>query len=185
MSLTNEFLYITPDKPVANAYGAADTDLTFLTFGTPTLQGTGNTELDLSPDTITFVISGVPNDIQVTLRTETLLPRGVHVFDELGIVDEYVNAVNFTGLSVQASYPNPNEVLDVQVAINQDEADKHYTLSFTITTSLVIIHNLNKYPNVSVFDNLNQLVTVDISYDSLNQCTLTWNNPLAGKAVFN
>lgn len=64
--------------------------------------------------------------------------------------------------------------------------DKHFTFEQAIPAmSWVIVHNLNKYPSVSVTDSAGSEVICEVEYDSLNQVTLTMSAAFAGKAYLN
>jgi hypothetical protein len=47
----------------------------------------------------------------------------------------------------------------------------------------VINHNLNRYPNVTLFDNTNTLFLTDIIYSSLNVVTVVNSVPITGTAI--
>jgi len=49
----------------------------------------------------------------------------------------------------------------------------------------VITHNLAKFPAVSIVDSNNIEVVAAITYNSINQCTLTFSSVFTGKAFFN
>lgn len=49
----------------------------------------------------------------------------------------------------------------------------------------VIVHNLNKYPSVSVIDSAGTEVIGDIFYDNMNQVTITFKGAFKGKATLN
>ena len=47
-------------------------------------------------------------------------------------------------------------------------------------------HNLNKYPAVSVFESgTNNEIFAEVTYNSLNQCTLTFTDLITGTVTFN
>ena len=46
-------------------------------------------------------------------------------------------------------------------------------------------HNLGKYPAVSIIDGTSETIICEVVYDSLNVCTLTFNEQFTGKAIFN
>ena len=50
---------------------------------------------------------------------------------------------------------------------------------------IFVNHNLNKYPAVSVVDSTLDEVQCEVEYNSLNQCTLTFNDQFTGQAIFN
>lgn len=49
----------------------------------------------------------------------------------------------------------------------------------------VIVHNLNKYPTVSVIDSSGSEVIGEVSYDNINQVTITFKGAFKGKATLN
>lgn len=64
--------------------------------------------------------------------------------------------------------------------------DKHYPHIQAIPSATwVVVHGLNKYPAVTVVDSSGQQVTGDVTYDSLDQVTLTFVGAFSGKAYFN
>lgn len=88
-----------------------------------------------------------------------------------------VGSTNFTQdtISVALDYEyvqeqvRENYVHDQQVASN----------------SWVVPHSLNKFPSVSIVNTANQVVVGDITYNSLNQLTITFTSPISGKAYIN
>ena len=51
---------------------------------------------------------------------------------------------------------------------------------------LLITHNLNKFPAVSVFeDGTQKEIFGEVTYNNLNQCTLTFTSLVTGTATFN
>ena len=64
--------------------------------------------------------------------------------------------------------------------------DKNYVANLTPSnTTFVVNHNLNKYVSVSVVDGNNLEIGCEVEYNSLNQCTLTFNDQFTGQAFFN
>ena len=49
----------------------------------------------------------------------------------------------------------------------------------------IIVHNLNKYPAVSVIDSSGSEVIGEVTYDSINQITITFKGAFKGKATLN
>jgi len=52
-------------------------------------------------------------------------------------------------------------------------------------TVWVIIHNLGRFPSVTVVDTLNQVVVGNIVYNNANMLTITFNSAFAGYAYLN
>ena len=49
----------------------------------------------------------------------------------------------------------------------------------------IIVHNLNKYPAVSIIDSAGDEVEGNVHYDSLNQVTITFIGSFKGTATLN
>jgi len=47
-----------------------------------------------------------------------------------------------------------------------------------------ITHNLNFYPNIMIQDNFDTILECEVTYNSLNDVTLTFSAPSQGKAHF-
>lgn len=64
--------------------------------------------------------------------------------------------------------------------------DKTYTHTQSVPASTwTVEHDLNKLPSVHVFDSTGEEVYGDISYDDLDNVTLTFSGAFSGKAIFN
>ena len=64
-------------------------------------------------------------------------------------------------------------------------ADTHIYEQGVASDEWVIVHNLNKYPSVTVVDSAGTVVLTAVSYDSENQCTIRMNGAFKGKAYLN
>jgi len=49
----------------------------------------------------------------------------------------------------------------------------------------VVVHNMNKYPSVSVVDSAGTVIEPDIQYDDPSQLTILFGSPTSGKAYLN
>jgi len=67
------------------------------------------------------------------------------------------------------------DVADLNYVHNQTEASDEW----------VIVHNLNKYPAVSIIDSAGDEVEGNVHYDSLNQITITFVGSFKGTATLN
>lgn len=75
-----------------------------------------------------------------------------------------------------------NKTLDDLGIVN----DKTYFHNQTVASDTwVIIHNLNKYPSVTVLNSANEEVIGDIVYDNANQVTISFIGAFKGKATLN
>jgi len=63
--------------------------------------------------------------------------------------------------------------------------DKNYSVDFTMSSTVSILHNLNKYPSVTVFDSAGDEVEGSVSYNNLNSVTVTFSAPFSGKVICN
>lgn len=64
-------------------------------------------------------------------------------------------------------------------------SDANYTQAFTALSTVVVPHNLGKYPSVSVMDSAGDEVSGDIVHDSANQLTMTFTSPFTGTIICN
>ncbi len=66
-----------------------------------------------------------------------------------------------------------------------DNIDSTYTKSFTNVCIVVVEHYLGKYPTVTVKDEQGNEIEVDVDYNSLDVCTLSWNGLASGTVTCN
>jgi len=67
-----------------------------------------------------------------------------------------------------------------------DSDDKTFVFDQVVPAATwVIVHNLNKFPSVSVVDTANTSGFGAVEYDSANQLTITFSGAFAGKAYLN
>lgn len=97
--------------------------------------------------------------------------------------------ITFTNTNPQFTLkPVAPEPIDISVTPAIIVAGLSTTFTWTQTIALsvwTIPHNLNKYPSVSVVDNLGNLITPDISYVDSNIVQVTHGSAFAGKAYLN
>jgi len=68
----------------------------------------------------------------------------------------------------------------------EEYGDKNYLYQQDVPSAeWVVMHNLNKFPSVSIVDSANREVVGQVTYDTLNQATITFSAPFSGKAFFN
>lgn len=66
------------------------------------------------------------------------------------------------------------------------ETDANYTHKQTeASNEWIIVHNLNKYPSVSIIDSAGDEVIGNVHYDSSNQVTITFTGAFKGTATLN
>ncbi len=83
--------------------------------------------------------------------------------------------VNFT-LAAVTTYIEDNATIFTATYVHNQ---------ISASTTWTILHNLSKFPSVSVVDTAETVVIGEIKYDSLNQITLTFSAAFAGKAYLN
>lgn len=119
-------------------------------------------------------------------------PSNWAVFKWVGSVESPEYGDDFYTISLE--YVNSTGALEKNkdyfitlIAYDYEEfADKNYVYVQNVSSAMWIVnHNLNKYPSVSVVDSAGSTVVGDVSYDTLNQVTLTFSAPFSGKAFFN
>lgn len=68
----------------------------------------------------------------------------------------------------------------------QEQVRENYVHDQQVASSTwVVPHALNKFPSVSIVNTANQAVVGDITYNSLNQITITFTSQISGKAYIN
>ena len=69
---------------------------------------------------------------------------------------------------------------------NDGAGDKTYAHQQDLASDTwVAVHNLEKYPCVTIVDSGGTTVGGTVRYDSINQVTITFNAPFSGDAYFN
>lgn len=64
-------------------------------------------------------------------------------------------------------------------------ADKNFTYSFTNQSSITIVHNLNKYPSVSIMDSAKDEVEGDVRFIDLNTIEIAFSASFSGMVTLN
>lgn len=84
----------------------------------------------------------------------------------------------FYGFAVYPGFVNPN--------IDPNAGDKNFVYTQAVASTLWNIeHNLDKFPSVSVVDDDNNQVYGSVTYNTVNDLTITFTAPFAGKAYLN
>lgn len=78
-----------------------------------------------------------------------------------------------------------NDDYDFDYASPSSLADKNYVQNFTTTNTVVVPHNLNKYPSVSVIDSAGDGVEGEVTYQNLDSLTVMFTNPFSGSVTCN
>lgn len=84
----------------------------------------------------------------------------------------------FYGIVVYPGFVNPN--------IDPSTGDKNFVYTQAVASAIWNIeHNLDKFPSVSVVDDDNNQVYGSVTYNTVNDLTITFTAPFAGKAYMN
>jgi hypothetical protein len=90
-----------------------------------------------------------------------------------------------SAISINSRTVNPTKISISGIATSSG-SDKTYTHDqASASDTWVITHNLGKNASVTVVNSANTVILCEITYDSLNQVTLTFDSATAGKAYLN
>ena len=100
--------------------------------------------------------------------------------------DQMVSLTKSLPKTCKTDYTHKDYFISLLTYAGANDANFLYTLDGSASV-YVINHNLNKYPSVTIFDtnNANAQVETQITFNSLNQATLTFSLPFTGEASFN
>lgn len=118
-----------------------------------------------------------------TKRKVTSLNPVVEIADSdvLHIVDASDPSHSAEGTSKKATLGQIKEYIATTLVVT---GDKSFSLDFN-ASSVVVNHNLNKRPSVTVINSAGDEVEGDIVYNSLNQLTLTFSGSFVGTVYCN
>ncbi|MFZ4400907.1 MAG: hypothetical protein ACOYO1_12800 [Bacteroidales bacterium] len=68
-----------------------------------------------------------------------------------------------------------------QLPANRDS----YEVIFNLTESVIVNHNLNRYPSIVVMDSSNRAFVVQVTYQDRDTCIVSWTGETSGKIVCN
>ena len=89
---------------------------------------------------------------------------------------------------VRESVRNAEEASDEKLVTEKAVADAVDTFVFDqaqVSDTWVIVHNLGKYPSVTVIDSAGTQFLTQVEYNSKNQLTIYMNSATTGKAYLN
>jgi hypothetical protein len=103
---------------------------------------------------------------------------------QAGIFIEPLAPVNTeASISCAATPTNVCTIIDLENILYNKGTYVH--TQDTLLAVWVITHNLGTFPSVTVVDDLNHVVTGDITYNSSNMLTITFTSAFAGYAYLN
>lgn len=94
------------------------------------------------------------------------------------VVDDVTSTSTTAALSANQGYILNN-------LINEKQDKNFYFTQTTASDTWIITHNLNKYPSATVIDSAGTEVVGNITYNSLNQITITFSGAFKGSATLN
>lgn len=170
-------------------------------------------KLDSMQDQINQIIgsgtggSGNSAATYVTLEPELSLPNSAVLQGEPGVVD-IINNTSTVEIDIAAGGISTTKLADDSVTIPKIDAsgtaddttflrgdgqwvaisggDLHFVFTqSTAASSWTIVHNLNKFPSVTIEDTGGNDIEGEIVYDNSNQITLNFSSAFAGTAYLN
>jgi len=109
-------------------------------------------------------------------------------FDSAGVIQTTVisNTIQFDGARVEVLLNQPALIRVGGVSRIDIVGDVHYEQGFINTTSVVVTHNLGKYPTVVLLDSgTSQEFYGTVTHNNTNQCTVTWSGLASGTVYCN
>lgn len=94
------------------------------------------------------------------------------------VVDDVTSTSTTAALSANQGYILNN-------LINEKQDKNFYFTQTTASDTWIITHNLNKYPSATIIDSAGTEVVGNITYNSLNQITITFSGAFKGSATLN
>lgn len=121
--------------------------------------------------------------------------RGIDYWTEEDKADilDYINQAiggdiphnNLLGRDAQDAHPI-SSISGLEERLNQISTDKNYVHNQRYASeSWHIIHNMNKYPSITIVDSANNIVLGEINYISLNEVIVKFIGTFSGKAFLN
>lgn len=91
-------------------------------------------------------------------------------------------------IAIVDSSTNETKKVKVSELFNSNQAfsDKNYVHNqVSVSSTWIVVHNLNKFPSVTVVDSAGTSVIGEVVHDSVSQATISFSAPFSGKAFFN
>lgn len=146
-----------------------------------------NITLEKNGNEITINASGGGSGVTLIDNLNTTTPgqgaldaRQGNVLKEMipNVVDDVTSTSATAALSANQGYILNN-------LINEKQDKNFYFTQTTASNTWVITHNLNKYPSATIIDSAGTEVVGNITYNSLNQITITFSGAFKGSATLN
>ena len=95
--------------------------------------------------------------------------------------DEAILSVDITGSTTKSLNLNARDGSVISV----EYVDTYVHTQGTPSATWSVLHNMNKYPSVTIVDSAQNVVIGDVEYNTLNACTITFAAAFSGYAYFN
>lgn len=146
-----------------------------------------NITLEKNGNEITINASGGGSEVTLIDNLNTTTP-GQGALDARqgnvlkGMIPNVVDDVTSTSTTAALS---ANQGYILNNLINEKQDKNFYFTQTTASNTWVITHNLNKYPSATIIDSAGTEVVGNITYNSLNQITITFSGAFKGSATLN
>lgn len=136
---------------------------------------------------ITINASGGGSEVTLVDNLDTTAPGqgalDAHQGNVLkGMIPNVVDDITSTSATAALS---ANQGYILNNLINEKQDKNFYFTQTTALDTWVITHNLNKYPSATIIDSAGTEVVGNITYNSLNQITITFSGAFKGSATLN
>ena len=135
-------------------------------------------------NTVAFMEYLVGNNILISEQNR--IDNFGHFSIESYTLSSGVYTLNLTNIAGNGDY-YLNKYYDFAAfTTSSDAGDKNFIFAQAVPSAVwTVVHNLNKYPSVSVVNSSNNLGYGEVDYISLNELTITFSSAFAGKAFLN
>ena len=105
----------------------------------------------------------------------------------INYTNEIVLNVVETNNSSTIEFVDNSQPTEIQVVtLGRAQSDKHFVFTQSDPSNTwVITHTLNKYPAVEVVNTAHEIIIGEVTYNSLSQITINFNQNTTGKAFLN
>jgi len=124
---------------------------------------------------IVDVVNNLTKKITLDNLSAVLSQKGNQAYDES------ITSVVLTGDLVKTIVFNRRNA----AALNLSYVDTHVHYQTISEIEWTVIHNMNKFPSVTIVDSAGSIVEGAVDYINLNSCKITFCGAFSGKAYFN
>jgi len=124
---------------------------------------------------IVDVVNNITKKITLDNLSAVLSQKGDQAYDET------ITSISLVGDLIKTIVFNRRNA----AALTVSYVDTYVHYENTPNIEWIAIHNMNKYPSVTVVDSAGSIVEGAVDYLSLNSCKITFCGAFSGKAYFN